>query len=974
METGSSTTAQEPLHELPRKERKPRHRLKKGKEREEGGQVAQTEATELTAATLREEIPVEDAPAWAWTPLADASVSNRPPVFTKDCRYFFVIAGSSVKIYATATGQVVSTLSSSSSGSASSSSQLGDGHTDEITAAFINPRNAFQLMTASLDGRIKIWDFLDAALLSTIEVGEPITHMCAHENVRDHIFVATASRKKTKKNNANALREQSKVYRVSLRPSRATTDLPIHKPADMIKVGKMRPTTGLAISPSGTWLVATGGPKAYVCPMVSVESGFTKFVSNETLTCLAFHPSEEYFATGDQKGQIRLWYCLNHEQISTRSQGERRAQTTTLHWHAHSVSSIAFTANGSYLLSGGEEAVLVIWQLHTGKREFVPRLGAPIVSVSVASHQSVEEEYLLGLSDGTLAFVGSGTLRVSRSFARIKHDPTYQLPGKAPLAVHSRTSTIILPSSHPSSLLVYAPLTSTLIAELEVSPSNRVSRRDEKPIEPSRVERVVVSEDGQWLATIDGRDGGEDFERETYLKVWRWDAASTTWNLNSRIDRPHGVHHVNALLFARAGEHPFLISAGADGSVKVWRIRTIPNKKGEQEIFWICRSSLEYRSQIPTQAVCSPDGSLLAVSYGRHVVIYELSNNALRMVLTCPELQEVFTIAFVGSCGRYIVVGGRTVVVVWDLVLSTVLWCHVLPERIYDVVPHHTDESFVVMYHGEKSSTMLRKFGVVSANPVASHTLPFMLRTIVWYPYAASGNGFSFLGITQKGTSVVFGDRINFRQEEGSMAREISAESNPLGRNLFQDIFGASAFQDFTSQPPVMPPSIREDASAGPWNPTNPLRFPSHILPPLHMLFTPLLESVLRKRDVQPPETVEEQEPADIEDVVMEDAPSPTGVSAGRVWRNEEMEEFVELFKEETFSSRKNNTTPSHKSVNGNGVTKAVNGIHHSKESSSVPHTPPSINGKNHAPKDHAHDSSDSSPAIVGKKRKKSMA
>lgn len=51
-------------------------------------------------------------------------------------------------------------------------------------------------MTASLDGRIKVWDYLEAALLSTIEIGEPITHMCAHEHVLGHVFVATSPQKK----------------------------------------------------------------------------------------------------------------------------------------------------------------------------------------------------------------------------------------------------------------------------------------------------------------------------------------------------------------------------------------------------------------------------------------------------------------------------------------------------------------------------------------------------------------------------------------------------------------------------------------------------------------------------------------------------------------------------------------------------------------------------------------------------------
>jgi NET1-associated nuclear protein 1 (U3 small nucleolar RNA-associated protein 17) len=152
----------------------------------------------------------------------------------------------------------------------------------------------------------------------------------------------------------------------------------------------------------------------------SFKTGFTKYVSPERLTCLAFHPSEEYFATGDDKGNIRLWYCLN-EHIAMKAVGvEKKAQTTTLHWHAHAVSSIAFTSNGAYLLSGGEESVLVLWQLHTGKKEFVPRVGSPIKTLALSKVGDNEEEYLLGLADATYVFVSAGTLKISRSYTRIK--------------------------------------------------------------------------------------------------------------------------------------------------------------------------------------------------------------------------------------------------------------------------------------------------------------------------------------------------------------------------------------------------------------------------------------------------------------------------------------------------------------------------------------------------------------------------
>jgi NET1-associated nuclear protein 1 (U3 small nucleolar RNA-associated protein 17) len=138
------------------------------------------------------------------------------------------------------------------------------------------------------------------------------------------------------------------------------------------------------------------------------------------LICLAFHPSEEYFATGDAKGNIRLWYCLNDQSVRKAIGVEKRAQTTTLHWHAHIVSSIAFTPNGAYLLSGGEEAVLVIWQLQSGKKEFVPRVGAAISTLAVCRANDREEEYLLGLADASYVFIGAGSMKISRTFSGIK--------------------------------------------------------------------------------------------------------------------------------------------------------------------------------------------------------------------------------------------------------------------------------------------------------------------------------------------------------------------------------------------------------------------------------------------------------------------------------------------------------------------------------------------------------------------------
>lgn len=103
--------------------------------------------------------------------------------------HFFSIVGTAIKIHSATSGKIVSTLPGSQD----------DGHSDTITSAVLSPQNAFQLITASLDGTIKIWDFLEGVLLRTIDLDQPIHHVCMHEKIKDHLFVAAVKNKKSKK-------------------------------------------------------------------------------------------------------------------------------------------------------------------------------------------------------------------------------------------------------------------------------------------------------------------------------------------------------------------------------------------------------------------------------------------------------------------------------------------------------------------------------------------------------------------------------------------------------------------------------------------------------------------------------------------------------------------------------------------------------------------------------------------------------
>lgn len=161
----------------------------------------------------------------------------------------------------------------------------------------------------------------------------------------------------------------------------------------------------------------------------------------DPLLQVSIHPQELFIAAGDTKGRIVLFYVSHHKtktasepledevpdgegaseasrkdsgvsrdesssahsgedkervecvSLNASTQGGRRrrrgvrcsVQTVVLHWHAHAVNSLCFSADGLMLLSGGEEGVLVFWQMqHNFSKIFLPRLGAALLHLAPA--------------------------------------------------------------------------------------------------------------------------------------------------------------------------------------------------------------------------------------------------------------------------------------------------------------------------------------------------------------------------------------------------------------------------------------------------------------------------------------------------------------------------------------------------------------------------------------------------------------
>jgi hypothetical protein len=84
-------------------------------------------------------------------------------------RYYFLASGSTLNIHAAIAPDYhhVSTLPSPTS--------TQDGHTAQIISYALNPLNSLQVLTASEDGFIKVWDWTDGRLIRSINLAAAMT-------------------------------------------------------------------------------------------------------------------------------------------------------------------------------------------------------------------------------------------------------------------------------------------------------------------------------------------------------------------------------------------------------------------------------------------------------------------------------------------------------------------------------------------------------------------------------------------------------------------------------------------------------------------------------------------------------------------------------------------------------------------------------------------------------------------------------
>ncbi|KAJ6957972.1 WD repeat-containing protein 75-like [Populus alba x Populus x berolinensis] len=800
------------------------------------------------------------------------SYVTSPPAFSNDAKRLLVCAANSVSIFSTATGLPVASL---------------DGHRALVTAVIVVPAStqASKILcycwTASLDGTIRYWDFSVPELIKIINVNSPIISMVIpsllcqttennEKSLKSFAYLSVENTKEAEKESTKVLRGQIKKCNLTDFRMAGGVTLTETKQPEIITVSASGKYFGIRFKCKlQIWKVPTTESERAVVKKITLHH-------TKNMTVLAFHPNQRIIAAGDVTGRILIWrgfgdrtFVDDDRLVSVRSMnnGEERPgvrrdddadSCTTWHWHSAEVNVLFFSLDGAYLYSGGKEGVLVVWQLDTGKKKFLPRIGSPLLWFTNSPDPSLSS---VSCVDNQIHLLKMPSMEILKSISGIKLPcsfPEKYNSLRSGIAFDRNAGLVALPTENYC-IQLYSLFDDRGISEVQVCERNH-QPGDEVTVV---VTLAVLSLDGSMMSTAEVKLPEEGLGGLVCLKFWAF-GSQKEFSLSTIVYEPHRDAGISAIAFHPT--RPMAVSSSYGGDFKVW----ICNKGIRQvdeplpNSGWTCHAVGSYKKKSMTAATFSSDGSVLAVAAETVITLWDADKNILVAVIG-DTLTPIVNLSFAGT-SEYLVSaswGLKPQLSVWSMSKLSLAWSYML--HVEAIASAEDISSFAVLALLPESSkcnetSFKGRDGLIllfnAADPVPVST---------WSVNKAKGGAVSFIQGNQLSIdeneldgkppqsllAYINGDREYLLFDpEGKETNEFSA----IRREGLSDLeeSGKFGYESIYGELPQFDPK-RKQAS---WVPSAPLERPwetifsgsSHNLPPLTKLCSAFLESLFEKR------------------------------------------------------------------------------------------------------------------------------
>ncbi|RLN94464.1 hypothetical protein BBJ28_00005388 [Nothophytophthora sp. Chile5] len=632
-------------------------------------------------------------------PSASAGPTASTLVYSTDGRYLFQRQAHVVRVLHAKSGRVLHECVRSTGKSA-------------VRALALHPHNALQLLAAYADGKLLVWDFVEQKPLLELDAKAPVLWMASSFSSPSQLLLVVSEASDKADVDGWALVE------FNLKKKRRGRTLLQHRKLPF-QTAAMRSyvQTGDATGFQGDYLVLTAGARLFAVSMHHQQGAkdsssrafaLQKLSHLRDVTCVAVHPTQREFTVGDSLGQLFRY----HQQGV--GDADAVASTAKMHWHSHAVHCVNYSSDGQFLLSGGEECVLVSWHLETGRRAYLPRLPAAVQEISPRQDGGV---YAVSLADSVLFQYNPVTREQeweARGLARAGGSAADSLPTRQ-LVVDPRSKALVLNGASGAGVLqFYEPFADRVLQTLLLSERNQVTRTEDEVLPSLQASHTCFSSRGDDLVTLHASTTATSGEDQA-LRFWTR-RVDGSFFVNTAVDAPHSLAQVTSVAFSPSPAGDCVVTADALGDFKVWQ-KTASVAGGTA---WHCQSVVRFRDEPVTAVAFARDGSLLAVAYGNKLTLWDVATHALRRVLPSADGLTIRQVVFPGANSPFVVLVTEKQLQVWSLLSLTLWWRYAVPQGTVVAEETLLDRFLVWLPLSEaekETSTASKKHLVVAFDP-----------------------------------------------------------------------------------------------------------------------------------------------------------------------------------------------------------------------------------------------------------------
>lgn len=282
----------------------------------------------------------------------------------------------------------------------------------------------------------------------------------------------------------------------------------------------------------------------------------------------------------------------------------------TKHWHSHGVTDLQLDPNNDYLYSCGQEGVVVIWNIHTWVKSFLPRLGEPILRMA-ASKDS--QNLICYLKNNSIVFISLNYMKIIDVINSVSNDcfiNRFSLFNK-------KQNYITFTNAKRGIINLYNISSNSFDFYLNVFNKNFNSKTEREKDNNLRVLKLISFSSPKntknlcYMMTIE--ELPYDIEKNlflSYMKIWKFEKDSI--DLIQICENPHDNESITFIEGLNFNNYGFLTKS--EKSFKIWKL----NEKNDK---FTCSFEGKYQNR-----------NLICVNYDNNLVdeyIFALFENKL---------------------------------------------------------------------------------------------------------------------------------------------------------------------------------------------------------------------------------------------------------------------------------------------------------------------------------------------------------